>query len=144
MSLCVWSVWSNWSIWSVLLLTLQISVGEEEQKCYQGPEASVRLGDWISQSLHTCLMAEAENCHVEQFQDIELTRLGAGDGGSWYITSGWSLTNPQFPRVAAYQGAFYYEELPRDNGGRRGVYLYPDWSSCVLGKSLVSCFLCHL
>ena len=136
MSLCVWSV---------LLLTLQISTGEEEEKCYRGLEASVRLSDWISQSLRTCLLADG-GCQVEQFQDIELTRLGGGDAGdggdggdagSWYITSGWSLTNPQFPRVAAYQGAFYYEELPGENGVRRGVYLYPDWSSCVSGKSHV-------
>ena len=130
MSLCVWSV---------LLLTLQISAGEE-QNCYRGPQASIQLADWISRAMRTCRLTEAEHCQVEQFQDIELTRLGGGDAGdggdagSWYITSGWSLTNPQFPRVAAYQGAFYYDELPGENGVRRGVYLYPDWSSCVSGK----------
>ena len=123
------------SVWSVLVVIIQITAGEEEEKCYRGPEASIQLAGWIYRALGTCRLAEGENCEVEQFHDIELTRLEAGDGRSWYITSssGWSLTNKLFPRAEAYQGAFYYEELPGENGVRRGVYLYPDWSSCVSG-----------
>ena len=94
----------------------------------------MKLSDWISGSLAACRLADG-GCEFEQFQDIELTRLECGEGRSWYITSspGWSLTNKRFPRAEAYQGAFYYEELGGETGVRRGVYLYPDWASCVSG-----------
>ena len=126
---CVCSV--SW----IFLLAVQISRGDEdERKCYRGPEVSTKLSDWISLSLHSCRQA-GEKCPVEKFHDIDLTRLEAGDGRTWYLSSssGWSLSNPVFPRAEAYQGAFYYEEAAGETGVRRGVYLYPDWASCVSG-----------
>ena len=124
-----------WTVWGIFLLTGQSCRGEDEKRCYRGAEASTRLGDWISLSLQTC--RQAGDCLMEQFQDIELSRLEGGDGRSWYITSssGWSLKHPRFPRAPAYQGAFYYEEPAGEVGGvRRGLYVYPDWSSCVSGR----------
>ena len=128
MSLCVWSVWC------VVLVIVQISGGQEEEECYGGAEASTQLSHWISRALFACRLAEG-GCQVEQFQDIQLTRLEAGDGRTWYITSspGWSRAHRLFPRVEAYQGAFYYEAAPGETGGVPGVYIYPDWSSCVSG-----------
>ena len=130
----------------ILLLTLHTSRGEDEKKCYGGTEASTQLQDWISRSLQNCRLAGGDNCQREPFQDIELTILEGGDGRSWFITSssGWSLKHRRFPRAPAYQGAFYYDELPGENGVRRGVYLYPDWSSCVSGRFCLSCVMCHV
>ena len=133
----------------MLLVIVQLSRGGgggggEEEKCYRGAELSVKLSHWISGSLALCRRADGGDCPVEQFYDIQLTRLEGGDGRSWYITSspGWSLTNKRFPRAEAYQGAFYYESLPGETGVRRGVYLYPDWSSCVSGRFCLPCVMC--
>ena len=124
----------------VLLVTLQLSRGEEEEEeeesnCYRGSQASTQLKDWITRSLQDCRLADGGNCQLEQFQDIQLARLDGGDGRSWYLTTspGWSLKHRQFPRAPAFQGAFYYDEPAGERGGRRGVYLYPDWTSCVAG-----------
>ena len=109
----------------VLLLTVSRA---EDERCYRGAEAAVKVKDWISSSMTDC--RAGGDCKVSQFHDILLTRLG-----NWYVTSGWTVGLEIFkPRVEAYQGAFYYWSGDGGEGGGEGVYIYPDWTHCVQGR----------
>ena len=128
----------------VCVLVLNVQLTESGTKnCYRGGEASRKLKDWISSSMESCRAGGA--CEVSQHRDILLTRLGP-----WYITSGWTVSSEiRKPRVEAYQGVFYYRasgdaggdaggggdgDGDGDGGSGEGIYIYPDWVSCVQGR----------
>ena len=81
--------------------------------------------EWLKMTLANCENKDIK-CELVKFYEAQLFRinnLNEEDGSSWFIVSD------------AVQGAFYYESYndDREDGDVEGVYVYPDWSSCVSG-----------
>ena len=85
----------------------------ESSRCYEGEEAS-----WQIKSFVLTGVAEEEKTRVK-FYETEMWQVRPGGGPSWYVVGdGW-------------QGAFYYFSPPGQE--RRGLYLYPDYLTLVVG-----------
>ena len=99
----------------LLIYTVMHSVVLADQEhCVGGESASLAIKEWILSDLENIRSYEA------QFYETTLSLVKEEDGPSWYIVSdGW-------------QGAFYYEsgEPGRE---RVGAYLYPDYSTAIVG-----------
>jgi len=87
---------------------------EFTDECLEGVEASWAIKKWILLDIE-----KLEKFEIKYYE-TQLSLVREEDGPSWYIVSdGW-------------QGAFYYEsgEPGRD---RVGAYLYPDYSTAIVG-----------
>ena len=73
---------------------------------------SERLGHYIQTSLARC--SHTGTCEVTPWHGTTLTQVAP----SWVILG-----------QGGSQGALHYQPA----GGSQGVYIYPDWSSCVSG-----------
>jgi len=94
--------------------TLEGVTDELTDECLEGDDASWAIKKWI------LLDVEKLEKFEIKYYETQLSLVKEEDGPSWYIVSdGW-------------QGAFYYEsgEPGRE---RVGAYLYPDYSTAVVG-----------
>jgi len=100
---------------SMLLSGTPGGVADEfTDQCLEGVEASWAIKKWILLDIE-----KLEKFEIKYYE-TQLSLVKEEDGPSWYIVSdGW-------------QGAFYYEsgEPGRD---RVGAYLYPDYSTAIVG-----------
>ena len=97
-----------------LLVSALLQYVGGSRECFMGEEASWEIKKWILTEL-----SEDDKTRVK-FYETDMALVTSSTEVSWYIIGdGW-------------QGAFYYEE---GNPGeeRQGVYLYPDYYTCVLG-----------
>jgi len=94
--------------------TLEGVADELTDECLEGDDASWAIKKWI------LLDVEKLEKFEIKYYETQLSLVKEEDGPSWYIVSdGW-------------QGAFYYEsgEPGRE---RVGAYLYPDYSTAIVG-----------
>jgi len=94
--------------------TLEGVADELTDECLEGDDASWAIKKWI------LLDVEKLERFEIKYYETQLSLVKEEDGPSWYIVSdGW-------------QGAFYYEsgEPGRE---RVGAYLYPDYSTAIVG-----------
>jgi len=94
----------------ILVYTQSDDLGE----CYSGELASWHLKKW---ALADPILFETFDI---KFYDAHLTLVRDGDGPSWYLVGeGW-------------QGMFYYES-GEPGESRAGAYLFPDYSTAIVG-----------
>ena len=91
---------------------------EDERKvedCLEGDEASWAIKKWILTEL------DDSQTFYKDFYETVVSLVINSEYPSWYIVSG------------GYQGTFYYENGKDPNGERTGAYLYPDYSTAIVG-----------
>ena len=79
--------------------------------------------DWIKLTLSSCENKDVA-CDLVNFYEAQLFRINSSSEGT---TSAWFIVSD------GVQGAFYYESYNEGNEDVEGVYVYPDWFSCVSG-----------
>ena len=97
----------------LLLLSLLLARLGQAEQCYEGEEASWQIKSWLLTGL------EEEEKTTVKFYETEMWHVRPGGGPSWYVVGdGW-------------QGAYYYSSPAGQQ--RRGIYLYPDYLTLVVG-----------
>ena len=128
-----------------ITLTIFISVF-----CLSTENSSVKVSEFVTKAIKTC-KENPGSCHNNQFFDTDVTQISP----SWFmfatstplkkeiqdtwfekssVDTCWANVSP----VPGWQGAMYYREPISaeeiyEGDHKEGLYIYPDWSSCVEG-----------
>ena len=115
--------------------------------CLTTGKSSVKVSEFIRKGIQKC-QENPGSCHNNEFFDTDVTQVSP----SWFVFSTstplkkaredeehsedtcWDAVSP----APGWQGAMYYREPTTaeeiyEGEHREGVYIYPDWTSCVEG-----------
>ena len=111
--------------------------------CFSFGDSSEKISDFVRKGIQNC-KENSSSCHNNQFFDTDITQISP----SWFVFATGLLRefkdgsedtcrDPESP-VPGWQGAMYYRkpisaEKIYELEHREGLYIYPDWSSCVEG-----------
>ena len=111
--------------------------------CLSIGDSSEKISDFVRQGIKNC-KENPSSCHNNQFFDTDVTQISP----SWFVFATGLLRElsdgsddtcrGSVSPVPGWQGAMYYgEEITAEEiyegEHREGLYIYPDWSSCVEG-----------
>ena len=108
--------------------------------CLSFGDPSKNISDFVRKGIQNCTENSSSSCHNNQFFDTDVTQISP----SWFVFAAgllWELESesedPEAP-VPGWQGAMHYRKpISADRiyelEHREGLYIYPDWSSCVEG-----------
>ena len=95
--------------------------------CYNSEEAAARIQQWIQNSVVRC---KSEKCSLVQFYDTEMVLIKniVEPSNTFIMSRGVKSRHPP-----GWQGLLHYTKTWRQDAESEGVYVYPDWRSCVTG-----------
>ena len=112
--------------------------------CFSLGDPSQKISDFVRKGIQHCKENSSGSCHNNQLFDTDVTQISP----SWFVFATGLLmeledrsedtySDPESP-VRGWQGAMYYKkpisaERIYELEHREGLYIYPDWSSCVEG-----------
>ena len=91
---------------------------DEDGECYENAEASWVVRKWVLTEVPD---DETIEKHKFSYYDTDLTLVRDEVGPAWYIAGG------------GWEGVFYYETGGEPGEERAGAYLYPDYTTAVVG-----------
>ena len=115
--------------------------------CVTAGDLSVKLSEFVRKGIRKC-QENPGSCHNNQFFDTDVTQVSP----SWFVfaastplknleeveESSEDSCSPTAPPAPGWQGAMYYRQPTTaeeiyEGDHMEGLYIYPDWASCVEG-----------